>query len=278
MLAIAVATTTSRALSYGTIYTTKLLRRGTDIDRPKKGDALSELVVADAMHPFPTPLELTPTHEHTSEPQTAPAGERTEGVAAADWTVLLGPLTRVRRPQALFSNESLAQALRQLVLYGRDGLPVLSTDGRHLQGWITNQNVLRAVATQLSADVPNIEAGHRAAEWAATATEDPEHDPGAQLSGYHIAEYTLAEDSPAIGHTLGEFTWRPGHIPVSVLHHRRLYDSIAHIRLQPGDRVNLLVPNEPDETAGSHELDTSRDLPQTASPERDHSAVARQTR
>jgi len=33
MLAVAIATTTLRALSYGTIYHTKLLRRGRDIDR-----------------------------------------------------------------------------------------------------------------------------------------------------------------------------------------------------------------------------------------------------
>jgi CIC family chloride channel protein len=33
MLAVAIASSVSRALSYGTIYTTKLLRRGTDIDR-----------------------------------------------------------------------------------------------------------------------------------------------------------------------------------------------------------------------------------------------------
>ena len=34
MLAVAIATAVSRALSYGTLYTTKLLRRGIDIDRP----------------------------------------------------------------------------------------------------------------------------------------------------------------------------------------------------------------------------------------------------
>jgi Voltage gated chloride channel len=33
MLAVAIATSTSGGLSYGTIYTTKLLRHGTDIDR-----------------------------------------------------------------------------------------------------------------------------------------------------------------------------------------------------------------------------------------------------
>lgn len=64
---------------------------------------------------------------------------------------MLGPITRRRQPRVLFANESLAQALRQLVLYGRDGLPVISTDGRHLQGWITNQNVLRTVASRIAA-------------------------------------------------------------------------------------------------------------------------------
>jgi len=37
MLAVAIATAASRALSYGTIYTTKLLRRGHDIDRATAG-------------------------------------------------------------------------------------------------------------------------------------------------------------------------------------------------------------------------------------------------
>jgi chloride channel protein, CIC family len=37
MLAVAIATATSRAASYGTIYTTKLLRRGYDIDRVTPG-------------------------------------------------------------------------------------------------------------------------------------------------------------------------------------------------------------------------------------------------
>ena len=37
MLAVAIASTASRTMSYGTIYTTKLLRRGTDIDRATPG-------------------------------------------------------------------------------------------------------------------------------------------------------------------------------------------------------------------------------------------------
>jgi hypothetical protein len=42
MLAVAIASTVSRALSYGTIYTTKLLRRGIDIDRQAEDGAATE--------------------------------------------------------------------------------------------------------------------------------------------------------------------------------------------------------------------------------------------
>ena len=58
MLAVAIATASSRALSYGTIYTTKLLRRGTDIDRPPSADPFEDLTAADAMHPFAAPLTI----------------------------------------------------------------------------------------------------------------------------------------------------------------------------------------------------------------------------
>jgi chloride channel protein, CIC family len=155
---------------------------------------------------------------------------------------VLGSLTRLRRPQALFSNESLAQALRQLVLYGRDGLPVLSTDGQHLLGWITNQNVLRATANQLATAQPAITAGHRAAEWAQSHDTQDDHDPNTQLTGYQIAEFTLDASTTAAGRRLAELAWPAGHIPVSVLHHRRLCEPHPQIRLQPGDRINVLVP------------------------------------
>ena len=60
MLAVAIATPLSRAVSYGTIYTTKLLRRGTDIDRTTPQRALADLKIADAMRPFRGPLPVPP--------------------------------------------------------------------------------------------------------------------------------------------------------------------------------------------------------------------------
>jgi hypothetical protein len=104
MLAVAIATATSRALSYGTIYTTKLLRRGQDIDR------------------------------------------------AAPWRA--GRVSYTADPQIVYASESLTQTLRALEAYGRDGLPVLSGDGRQIQGWITNASVLRTLAARIGGSPP----------------------------------------------------------------------------------------------------------------------------
>ena len=141
MLAVAIAATISRALSYGTIYTTKLLRRGTDIDRTTPWRALSDLKVAQAMRPFRPPLPVPPGDDD---------GDGDGGVPARDWATLAGPVIYQGDPQALFGTESLAQALRQLEVYGRDGLPVLSADGHQIQGWITAPGVLRAIARQIT--------------------------------------------------------------------------------------------------------------------------------
>ena len=138
MLAVAIATAISRALSYGTIYTTKLLRRGTDIDRATPWRALQDLKVADAMRPFPAPLPA------------AAGPARADGQRAPAATALPGPVTYRRDPQVLFAGESLDQALRQLVVYGRDGLPVLSDDGQSVQGWVTNNRVLQTIAQKIN--------------------------------------------------------------------------------------------------------------------------------
>ena len=62
------------------------------------------------------------------------------------WARLAGTVTGTREPQELFSDETLEQALRQLTLYGPSGLPVLSEDREHVQGWITRHNILEALA------------------------------------------------------------------------------------------------------------------------------------
>jgi CIC family chloride channel protein len=71
MLAVAIASTASRALSYGTIYTTKLLRRGTDIDRATPWRAVGDLKVTDVMRPFRPALPVPSGAAHVATESTA---------------------------------------------------------------------------------------------------------------------------------------------------------------------------------------------------------------
>jgi CIC family chloride channel protein len=227
MLAVAIATATSRGLSYGTIYTTKLLRRGIDIDRTPSADPFEDLTAADAMRAFQPALPAAP----------GPAGQQ-----AASHDPLPGPVTRRLSPQVLFATESLTQALRQLELYGRDGLPVISDNGQHVQGWITSSNVLQAVACHIRAAQPGRPQAQPAAEPALPGPRDDLREAPTPLDNYQLLEIAIPDGSPSAGQALGDITWPPGYIPVTVLDNGTLRDPDPGIILAPGDRVSLLAP------------------------------------
>ena len=249
MLAVAIASVISRALSYGTIYTTKLLRRGTDIDRTTPWRALSDLKITDAMRPFRTPLPVPP----------ADGGANGGGSARPepDWATLAGPVVYQGDPQALFGTESVAQALRQLEIYGHDGLPVLSADGHQIQGWVTAPDVLRAIARQITAGQPGTGHAQLAADWDHADPDPARQHPPTPLPGYQLVEITIAGDSPASSRKLGEVPWPPASTPVSILRGRHLRPPDPQLTLAPGDRVGLLTvtpghsavpdPAEPDD-------------------------------
>jgi DNA-binding CsgD family transcriptional regulator len=98
MLAVAIASTISRAISYGTIYTTKLLRRGTDIDRTTLWRALQDLKIADAMRPFRPPQRAAMQHCRRRRP-----GARLGPPGRAR---LAGPVIYQQDPQSVFATES----------------------------------------------------------------------------------------------------------------------------------------------------------------------------
>jgi CIC family chloride channel protein len=232
MLAVAVASTVSRALSYGTIYTAKLLRRGTDIDRAAPWRALAEMKVTDAMHPLRIPL---------------PAARKGSSAVrfAADVESVAGPVTRQLDPQVVFAGESLGQAVRQLEVYGRDGLPVLSADGQRIEGWVTNASVLQALARHLATARAETAQVQLAADWGHEDLESSLREPPSPLPGYRVAEITIADGSPASGLRLGEVAWPAGSVPVTVLRAGRLRPAGPGIALGAGDRISVLIPAPP---------------------------------
>ena len=254
LLAVAIATATSRALSYGTIYTTKLLRRGIDIDHPRSADPFEDLTAADAMRPFAAPLTIAP------QPPGPPGPER---------AALPGPVTDQHHPQILFAGESLTQALRQLELYGRDGLPVISADGQHLQGWLTSQNMLQAVARHISAAQVSTAQPQPAAGPALPGRQDDLHRAPTPLGGFKVLEIAIPAGSPAADCKLGDITWPPGSVPVSVQDARTLRDPDPGITLAPGNRVSLLARTQQSTQPSPHRVEPGSrpgDQPNDARP------------
>jgi CIC family chloride channel protein len=254
MLAVAIASTLSRVLSSGT----KLLRRGTDLDQAVPWRAVADLKITDVMRPFRPALPVPPDgHALATVDGQASAGERHDEAA------LPGRVTYRHELQALFASESLGQALRQLAVYGRDGLPVVSPDARELEGWVTSAGVLRALAHRV--------AGTAAETARAQAAADSEHEepqamaqhPSVPLPGYYVAEIVITPDSPAAGRKLGEAGWPTASVPVSVLRGGSLRRPDRDITLDVGDRVSLLIPapkDSPPPNSGSGGRDRAASL------------------
>jgi CIC family chloride channel protein len=223
-------------ISYGTIYTTKLLRRGTDINRAAPWRAVADLKVTDVMRPFQPALPLPPG---------ATAAETADrGGAAGDLgrKALAGPVTYRQNVRALFASESLGKALRQLAVHGRDGLPVVSPDSRELEGWVTSEGVLRALAHRVAGTAAETADAQAAAHGEPDDARAVLEQPPASLPGYCLAEIAITGDSPPAGRKLGEVSWPPASIPVSVLRAGSLHPADQGITLAAGDRVSLLIP------------------------------------
>jgi CIC family chloride channel protein len=235
MLAVGIATALSKRLSYGSIYTEKLLRRGIDIERPKVTNVLELLTVSDVMLALPEGDGHAGFVSHQALPETSASS--LEALAS-----IAGPVTETREPQAIFSDETLDQALRQLVLYGRAGLPVLSPDGQHLRGWVTRHSVLRVLAERVDSSAREAERGRLAAEFSEKDAASRIHVPRTPLEGYEIVEVAIGPELPALGRRIGEVPWPPGSIVVAASEERELVTPRSDIELRAGEQVLLLVP------------------------------------
>ena len=145
MLATGIAAALSKRLTYGSIYTTKLLRRGIDIERPKAPDVLQTLTVAEVMQPLVTgdgPSRLEPPQNgDDTTPGSVQGHVRTADRSSDSGRPAAGAVSPTRISSRRCANSSCSAAT---------GLPVLSHDGAQLRGWITRQDVLRALGDRVS--------------------------------------------------------------------------------------------------------------------------------
>ena len=236
ILACGIAAAVSKQLTYGSIYTTKLLRRGIDIEQPKTTSALQTLTVADAMQPLPQ-LAPDPPPLRSKQP-----GAEPDPIPNELWESLAGPVTDNRQPQELFGDETLEQALRQLTLYGPHGLPVISNDREHVQGWITRHDVLQTLAGSMSSSIREIEHGAIAADFPAPDPKTLAHTPTTPLSGYEIVEITINPGSPALRRPVRNIAWPPGSRIVAITQGHESVPLRNDTQLHAGERITLLAP------------------------------------
>ncbi|HEX4035610.1 MAG TPA: chloride channel protein [Solirubrobacteraceae bacterium] len=241
MLACAISAQLAKRITYGSIYTTKLLRRGIDIERPKAIGALQALTVEDVMQPLAS-------LDGQARRLGADAAAELPAVSVGDWERLVGPVTLTREPQVLFAEENLEQARRQLVLYGRDGLPVLSREGE-LRGWLTRADILKALATKLSSAEQEIEHGATAAEFAVHDPAAAIHTPSTPLHGFELLELRVFANSPAQGRRVADIDWPIGSTVVAVTQGREVHAAGPDLRLQPGERVIVLARTDRNDEA-----------------------------
>lgn len=165
MLAIVVATLTSRLLSKETIYTLKLTRRGVDLDAAHHRSAarLEHANVASVMEPMPEPITAgTPIAEASRAiwlsangvlPVTG-ADEQYHGCITAQSVTealsdpaadhaTVGDLAVM--PARITETATLADALDALSESTGTGIPVLSPEGHTVVGWLTHRAILTAV-------------------------------------------------------------------------------------------------------------------------------------
>ena len=212
------------------------LRRGIDIERPQASGVLQRVTVAEVMQRF------SPLSEQGAQLQIDESGATDPATMDQPWADLIGAVADIRRPQALFDDETLDQALRQLVLYGPSGLPVLSHDGERLLGWITRQNVLSAIAQRVGASAREIEQGALAGEYARPDAEAHVHTPSTPLDGYQLVEIVIGPHSPALGQRLDEISWPLRTIAAAVTEGREIVAPRPDLKLRVGERVVLLAP------------------------------------
>ena len=165
MLAVVVATLVSRTLSKSTVYTTKLRRRGIDLDASHLRGSLPDSTVASVMEELPRTLPAEMRLREAADALAASghdvlpvvdSSERYQGcVTARAVAEELGKHERVtdtvgqlaELPETVSSETKLIDALEVLVGVEGSGVPVLTEDETELVGWIRHQTLLSSMRT-----------------------------------------------------------------------------------------------------------------------------------
>ena len=161
--------------------------------------------------------------------------------AVPSWAPLPSEVESDGQPQGLYCDETLEQALRQLVLFGPDGLPVVSSDRKRIIGWVTQHDVIHALAQRITDAGGETAQGTLSAEWGNPHAPGQLHTPSFPLEGYRLFEVPITADSTLAGHRVYGVELPPGAIAAAITAGRRTVVARDDTVLQAGDRLHVLV-------------------------------------
>ena len=197
MLAVGIAAGVSKRLTYGTIYTTKLLRRGTDIERPRPA-------ARSRSSPWPTSCNPSPTPRHPDRrPSTHHGPDGPVGTLdpTTEWPPL-GRLSTFVFPRSCRARPSRSPTPTRPL---RSRRPPRAFRGRPPGiGWITSHDVIHAMADRVG-HLPPADAAqaNAAAEWAKDEPSASLKNPPDPLPGHEIAEIAITDSSRLAGPAAG---------------------------------------------------------------------------
>ncbi len=251
MFGTVVSTLISRGLSYESIYTLKLVRRGVHLRQGQDIDVMQAVTVGEAMSTqvdtVPPDMSLqelarafTETHHH-GFPVTDEEGNLLGIVSIRDLEEAMarGPIDGLTVADiatmdnlvVAYPHEPMWVALRRLGSRDLSRLPVLEAEGsRKLVGVVRRSDIIRAYNAAILA---RAQQQHRVEQLRL-----------GRLDGVRFMEFDVAPGAPVAGKALRDLKLPENCLVVSVRRGRKLYVAQAHTVLLPGDHVTIFAPDE----------------------------------
>ena len=134
---------------------------------------------------------------------------------------------------------------------------MVSSDRKRIIGWVTQHDVIRAMAQRITDTSGETAQGTLSAEWGDPHAPGQLHTPSFPLEGYRLFVVPITADSALVGHRVDGLELPPGAIAAAITAGRRTVVARDDAVLHAGDRLHVLVPdpvpaNAPAETEQEH--------------------------
>ena len=122
---------------------------------------------------------------------------------------------------------------------------MVSSDRQRIIGWVTQHDVIHAMAQRITDAGNETAQGTLSAEWGDPHAAGHLHTPSYPLEGYRLFEVPITADSALVGHRVDRVELPPGAIAAAVTAAHRTVVARDDTVLHAGDRLHVLVHPAP---------------------------------